>query len=93
MLHIDLDAKHLAFDQQSASAPAPSPGQTPPADPPASKVPPVHARGNIAIAGGSITGIAFQNLKAAFSIIEGLVKSQQTVQLFDGTYQGTLSAD
>lgn len=93
MLHIDLDAKNLAFDQQSASAPAPSPGQTPPADPPASKVPPIHARGNITIAGGSITGIAFQNLKAAFSMIEGLVKSQQTVQLFDGTYQGTLSAD
>ena len=98
-LHIDLDAKHLAFDRQSASAPAaaPSPGQTPPAappaDPPASQVPPIHARGNITIAGGSITGIAFQNLNAAFSIIEGLVKSQQTVQLFDGTYQGTLSAD
>ncbi len=100
-VNVNLNAKHVVFDQQSASAPAaaPSPGKSasssPPANPTASKTPsvPVNIRGNIAIAGGRITGIAFQNLKAVFSVINGLVKSQQTVQMFDGAYEGTLTAN
>jgi hypothetical protein len=37
--------------------------------------------------------MAFQNLKVVFSMINGLVKSQQTVQMFDGAYQGSLTAN
>ncbi len=91
----DIKAKRLVFDQQSAEAPAaaPSPGKDQPPAPDAPAAPPVNLRGNVALAEGSITGIDFQNLKAVFSILNGLVKSQQTVQMFGGAYQGNLSAN
>jgi uncharacterized protein involved in outer membrane biogenesis len=94
-VNIDINAKRFAFDQHAASAAAavPPTGKTPPSDPPSSGVPPLNVRGKIALAEGNITGIEFKNLNAVFSIINGLVKSQQTVQMFDGAYQGTLTAN
>jgi AsmA protein len=56
-------------------------------------LPPINLRGHITLAEGSITGIDFQNLKAVFSLINGLAESQQTVQLFGGAYQGHLTAN
>ena len=93
---IDVSAAQLIFDQQSATAPEPSTGRTPP--PPSEpatglQAPPVKVRGQIALASGRLTNIAFQNFKATFSIINGQVKSQHTVQLFDGDYQGSLTAN
>ncbi|ETX09243.1 MAG: hypothetical protein ETSY2_00640 [Candidatus Entotheonella gemina] len=92
---VDLNAERFVFDQQAAPAPAPASGNapTPSSDAPASTVPPINVNGNMAVAAGSITGIHFQNLKAAFSILNGRVKSQQTVQVFGGTYQGDLTAN
>lgn len=96
---VDINAKRFAFAQQAALAPAaaPSTGKTHPADRSAgsstSRVPPLNVRGRIALAEGSITGTEFQHLKAEFSILNGLVKSQQTAHLFGGAYQGTLTAN
>ena len=97
--NVDIKAKRLVFDQQPASAPtAPAaggkPGGKPAAQPPvAAKAPPINARGNVALAEGSIAGMAFRNLKAAFSIINGVLRSRQTVQMFDGDYTGALTAN
>lgn len=94
-LDVDLNAERFVFDQQAASAsgPAPASGNAPPSPAPVSKAPPINARGNLAFAAGRITGVDFQHLKAAFSLLNGLVKSQQTVQMFGGTYQGHLTAN
>ena len=96
---VAIKAKRLVFDQRPASAQAApaaggKPGGKPAAKPPAAaKAPPINARGNVAVAEGSISGMAFRNLKAAFSIINGILKSQQTVQMFDGAYSGALTAN
>ncbi len=95
-INVELKAERLVFDQRSASAPATAPDNAPPSPPsapPTSKAPSINANGNITIASGSITGIAFRNLQAAFSVLNGLVKSRQTVQMFGGAYHGTLTAN
>jgi hypothetical protein len=93
-VNIDINAQRFVFDQRAAtSSPSPSPGKTPPSEPPVSKLPPLNMRGNIALAEGRIADVEFQHLKAAFSVIDGVVKSQQTVQMFGGAYQGTLTAN
>jgi uncharacterized protein involved in outer membrane biogenesis len=99
-VHIDIDAKRFAFDQKTADQKAPStpstapaPGQAPPPAPSAARLPPLNLQGKVNLAEGSVTGVAFQNLRAVFSIINGLVKSQHDVQMFGGTYQGTLTAN
>ncbi|ETX03325.1 MAG: hypothetical protein ETSY1_00500 [Candidatus Entotheonella factor] len=92
-VNMDLNAKHFVFDQQAATAPetTPAPGASSPTS--TSTAPPINVQGNIALASGQVTGIDFQNLKAAFSILDGRVKSQQSMQLFGGTYEGSLTAN
>ncbi len=103
-VNVDLKAQRLVFDQQSpspsaappASSPAPSSGTSTSGtstDASGMQAPPINARGNLSIAGGRITGIAFSHLKAVFSILNGLVNSQHTVQMFGGAYEGTLNAN
>ncbi len=98
-VNVNLNAQHLTFDQRSAEAPAPSgeapapSGKAPPEAPRTSMAPPINARGNIAIAAGSITGVAFQHLKAVFSLLNGQLDSRQTVQMFGGAYDGSLTAN
>ncbi len=97
---VDIKAKRLVFDQQAASAPSSSPNQKAPdqkaSGPPASDAPlapPVNVRGKVALAAGAITNIDFKQLNATFSLLNGLFKSQQTVQTFGGAYAGNLTAN
>ncbi len=101
-VNVNVTAQRLVFDQQAAAAPAAksspnpkTPGQST-SGPAASDVPmapPINVRGKVALAGGTITDIDFKQLNATFSLINGLFKSQQTVQLFSGAYQGDLTAN
>ncbi len=97
-VHLHLKTKRLVFDQQtpqavaSTSGPAATEGA---ASKPASSspAPPINLRGSVSITDGRIKNLAFQNLAGNFSLIEGLLKSAQSLKTFGGAIQGQVQAN
>lgn len=97
-VRVDLQSQRLVFDQRggaeqsAAGKPAPKADKSPPTSP-QPMAPPVNLHGKATIAEGSINGFQFRQLVADISLIEGLLKSTQSFQMFDGTYSGNLQAN
>ena len=89
-------ANRLVFDQQSAAASTEGAASKPTTTPsPASEpmAPPVTLRGKVDIAEGRLKNVSFQNLVANLSIIEGLLKTNYSLNTFGGHIQGDTQAN
>ena len=95
-IRLAFKANRVVFDQHATETSAPTPPTKPGTAPKSSAeplAPPITLRGNAKIANGQIKNIAFQNLNANFTLIEGLFKSAQTLTTFGGKIQGNLQAN
>jgi len=102
-VHIDVRAQRLVFHQQRPHTsiphhtPAPTatipPGPTPQTAPSQPMLPPVTLSGQVSIAEGRIQHLNFQQMTADLSLIEGLLKTTQQMQLYGGSYQGATQVD
>jgi hypothetical protein len=101
-IQMDVRAQRLAFAQQAATAPPPRPedspapappGPTPEAPPTRPTALPVTLNGTVNIAEGRVQHLNFQQMTADFSLVKGLLKSTQQMQLYAGSYRGTAQLD
>jgi hypothetical protein len=102
-VHIDVRAHRLVFDQQRRRTSIPhhtptptatiQPGPTTQMAPSQPMLPPMTLRGQVSIAEGRIHHLNFQQMTAELSLIEGLLKTTQQMQLYGGSYQGATQVD
>jgi AsmA protein len=96
-MHLDIRAQRLVFDQQAANIPAPAkdmqPSPIPKALPAKSMPPSVTVDGIVTVAEGRLKHLSFQQLAADFELREGVLNTTQRMNIYGGTYRGTMQID
>jgi AsmA-like C-terminal region/AsmA family len=97
LVHLDVHAQRLMFDQQGSHGPAPTPDRPPEpttqTSPSQATLPPVTLSGNVSIAEGRLKHLDFQQMTADVNLLKGLLTTTQQMNLYGGSYQGTMQVN